>query len=96
MKGGLSSGEGLINEVRDENKKWDPKEQQYAVTDPGVADKRLMVTEPEFANALAVMERPGNTNRQTLGSRPRSIRLSMSACTTAVFSVAPSTRPSGS
>jgi Protein of unknown function (DUF3987) len=61
MKGGLSSGEGLINEVRDEIKKWDPKEQQYAIIDPGVADKRLMVTEPEFANALAVMERPGNT-----------------------------------
>ena len=34
-------------------------------------------------------------NRQTLVSRPRSIRLSMSACTTAAFSVAPSTRPSG-
>lgn len=29
--------------------------------DPGVPDKRLMVTEPEFANALEVMERPGNT-----------------------------------
>jgi hypothetical protein len=29
--------------------------------DRGVTDKRLMVTEAEFANALAVMERPGNT-----------------------------------
>jgi hypothetical protein len=26
-----------------------------------VTDKRLLVAEPEFANALAVMERPGNT-----------------------------------
>jgi hypothetical protein len=67
MKGGLSSGEGLINEVRDEiNKKWDPKEQQYTIIDPGVVDKRLMVTEPEFANALAVMERPGNTLSPTM------------------------------
>ena len=34
-------------------------------------------------------------SRQTFGSSPRSIRLSISAWTTAVFSVAPSTRPSG-
>src|SRR6516165_10251161 len=34
-------------------------------------------------------------SRQTLGSSPRSIRLSMSACTTAAFSVAPSIRASG-
>jgi hypothetical protein len=33
--------------------------------------------------------------RQTFGSSPRSIRLSMSACTTAAFSVALSIRPSG-
>src|SRR5437764_11494190 len=33
--------------------------------------------------------------RQTLGSSPRSIRLSMSGCTTAAFSVAPSIRASG-
>jgi hypothetical protein len=61
MKNGLSSGEGLINEVHDEIKKWDPKEQQQTIIDPRVADKRLMLIEPEFANALAVMERPGNT-----------------------------------
>ena len=29
--------------------------------DPGIADKRLMIIEPEFAGALAVMERHGNT-----------------------------------
>src|SRR5208283_991211 len=33
--------------------------------------------------------------RQTFGSRPRSVRLSSSACTTAAFSVAPSSTPSG-
>jgi len=66
MKGGLSSGEGLISEVRDEIKKWDPKAQQYETIDPGIADKRLMVVEAEFATALAVMERPGNTLSQTI------------------------------
>jgi hypothetical protein len=58
---GLSSGEGLINHVRDEVKKWDTKEKCEEVVDPGVRDKRLMVTEAEFAGTLAVMERPGNT-----------------------------------
>jgi Protein of unknown function (DUF3987) len=61
IKGGLSSGEGLINEVRDEVKKWSAKEKDWEVVDPGVTDKRLMIVEPEFAGALAVMERHGNT-----------------------------------
>jgi hypothetical protein len=61
MKGGLSSGEGLINEVRDEVKHWDPKEQIWQTVDPGITDKRLMVIEPEFASTLAVADRPGNT-----------------------------------
>lgn len=66
MKGGLSSGEGLINEVRDEVKKWDTKKKQFEVIDPGIVDKRLMITEAEFGNALAVMERPGNTLSPTI------------------------------
>jgi hypothetical protein len=49
VKGGLSSGEGLTNEVRD------------LETDSGIADKRLLVVEPELAGALSVMERHGNT-----------------------------------
>jgi hypothetical protein len=57
---GLSSGEGLINAVRDEVKKWNTKESCEELVDPGVHDKRLMVTEQEFAGALAVMERHGN------------------------------------
>lgn len=60
-KGGLSSGEGLIAEVRDEVEHWNPKTQQFDIVDPGVADKRLMVAEAEFSSALAVMERPGST-----------------------------------
>jgi hypothetical protein len=58
---GLSSGEGLINAVRNPVKKWNAKDKVEEVVDPGVSDKRLMVTEPEFAGALAVMERHGNT-----------------------------------
>ncbi len=47
---GLSSGEGLIHEVRDSLK-----------DDPGVGDKRLLVMENEFANVLKNIERQGNT-----------------------------------
>jgi hypothetical protein len=61
IKGGLSSGEGLINQVRDERKEWDKKEKRFEVVDPGVSDKRLMVVEPEFAGLLSVAERHGNT-----------------------------------
>ena len=61
MKGGLSSGEGLINEVRDEVKHWNGKEGIWEIIDPGVTDKRLLVTEPEFASALSVVDRHGNT-----------------------------------
>jgi hypothetical protein len=60
-KGGLSSGEGFINEVRDSITKWDSKKKEFEEIDPGIADKRLMIVEPEFAGALAVMERHGNT-----------------------------------
>ena len=60
-KSGLSSGEGLINEVRDEHRKWNAKDNAWEIVDPGISDKRLMVTEPEFAGLLAVAERHGNT-----------------------------------
>jgi hypothetical protein len=61
IKGGLSSGEGLISEVRDAVQKFDPKEQQLETIDSGASDKRLMVIEPEFAGALSAAERHGNT-----------------------------------
>ena len=60
VRNGLSSGEGVINEVRDERKEFDPKTEKIETIDPGVADKRLLIAEAEFANALAVMERAGN------------------------------------
>jgi hypothetical protein len=61
LKGGLSSGEGLISEVRDPVRKWDPKANQFEIVDPGISDKRLMVVEPEFAGLLSVAARHGNT-----------------------------------
>ncbi len=57
---GLSSGEGLIFSVRDKVVKWNAKEKAEEIIDPGVMDKRLMATEPEFAGALSAMERHGN------------------------------------
>jgi hypothetical protein len=61
-KGGLSSGEGLVNEVRDERRELNKKKEgREEIVDAGVPDKRLMVVEAEFASALAVMERAGNT-----------------------------------
>jgi hypothetical protein len=65
---GLSSGEGLIHNVRDPVTKMEKvtergKPPQYVEVeaDPGVADKRLLVHEPEFANVLKQIERQGNT-----------------------------------
>lgn len=46
---GLSSGEGLVNEVRDGRGE-----------DPGITDKRLLVVESEFAGTLRVASRDGN------------------------------------
>jgi hypothetical protein len=54
VKTGLSSGEGLINEVRD------PVTNGDMVIDPGVEDKRLLVLEAEFAGTLTMMRRPGS------------------------------------
>jgi hypothetical protein len=54
IKTGLSSGEGLISEVRD------PVEDGAKVIDPGVEDKRLLLLEAEFAGALTMMRRPGS------------------------------------
>jgi hypothetical protein len=57
---GLSSGEGLIYHVRDRKTK-EGKDGETIVVDEGVVDKRLMLTEPEFAGPLTVMQREGNT-----------------------------------
>ena len=65
---GLSSGEGLIWQVRDEIKKSEPirekgrvtGEYQEFVVDPGEKDKRLFVIEEEFASTLRLIGRDGN------------------------------------
>jgi hypothetical protein len=65
---GLSSGEGLIWAVRDKIERLEPiKEKgrvvgsQMVEVDPGISDKRLMAVESEFAGALKVCQREGNT-----------------------------------
>lgn len=59
IKSGLSSGEGLIFNVRDE--RWGTsKDGQPVLEDEGEADKRLLVIEPEFATVLRRMQ--GETN----------------------------------
>jgi hypothetical protein len=65
---GLSSGEGLVWAVRDAvvsreaiKEKGRVVGYQEIETDAGVADKRLLVTESEFAAVLKVAGREGNT-----------------------------------
>lgn len=65
---GLSSGEGLIWAVRDPVETTEPVKEngkitgyQIVIKDSGVSDKRLLVTEPEFAQMLKVLKREGNT-----------------------------------
>jgi hypothetical protein len=68
IKGGMSSGEGLIWEVRDAIDKQEPIKKggrveghQRVVVDEGQQDKRLMVLESELASVLRVLSREGNT-----------------------------------
>jgi hypothetical protein len=65
---GLSSGEGLKWAVRDKVEVTEPLKEkgqivgyQNVIKDPGVADKRLIVVESEFAQVLKVARREGNT-----------------------------------
>lgn len=65
---GLSSGEGLIWAVRDPVIRREAIRERGRVTgyesvqaDGGISDKRLLVYESEFASALRVIERDGNT-----------------------------------
>lgn len=66
VKSGLSSGEGLIFQVRDPIMKREAKKQkgqtvyEDVIVDPGEDDKRLLVVESEFANVLRQIERQGN------------------------------------
>jgi hypothetical protein len=70
---GLSSGEGMIWAVRDPMEKTEPVRENKRIVDyesvtvdPGVTDKRLLVTETEFASTLRVMGREGNTLSATI------------------------------
>lgn len=59
---GLSSGEGLIWEVRDPIPAGtSARESRAAGPVAGVADKRLMVVEPEFGSVLRMLRRDGST-----------------------------------
>jgi len=71
VKSGLSSGEGLIYQVRDPQYEKEPIREggrrsgeiigyEDRLVDPGEPDKRLLIIESEFASALTVMEREGN------------------------------------
>jgi uncharacterized protein DUF3987 len=56
--GGMSSGEGVIHAVRDPL--FGMRKGVEECIDPGVGDKRLLLDEREFYQALAVMRREGN------------------------------------
>jgi hypothetical protein len=65
---GLSTGEGFIWLVRDPIKKKEPikskgriTDYQDVITDHGVADKRVLIQEPEIGRTLTVAGRQGNT-----------------------------------
>ena len=62
--GPLSSGEGIIDAVRDETREYQLDKKtgvhDWVITDPGVTDKRLIILDEELASALASMKRDGN------------------------------------
>ncbi|MFI5067995.1 MAG: hypothetical protein ACHP9Z_29005 [Streptosporangiales bacterium] len=59
----LSTGEGLIHQVRDES---DAVDKDGCPLDEGVADKRLYVVLPEFRSVMAQSKRETNTLSATL------------------------------
>ncbi len=68
IQNGLSSGEGLIYHVRDEQTAKKPIRKggriidyQEEIVDEGAKEKRAFVIEPEFARVLKVISREGNT-----------------------------------
>lgn len=70
IEGGLSTGEGLVFQIRDERRERrkphkdepaDPDGLVEAIVDAGVTDKRLCVVETEFSNVFRVLQREGNT-----------------------------------
>lgn len=77
---GMSSGEGLIWAVRDpqtarQARRGPDGAAREQLADPGVADKRLLVYEPELSSTLRVLRRDGNTLSPVLRSAWDSGRL---------------------
>jgi uncharacterized protein DUF3987 len=60
VKSGISSGEGIIEMVRDAKYEMNKKTQALVCIDPGVLDKRLYLDEREFASALNKMKQDTN------------------------------------
>jgi hypothetical protein len=60
VKSGISSGEGIIEMVRDARYEMDKKSQTLVCVDPGVYDKRLLLDEREFSSALSKMKQDTN------------------------------------
>lgn len=60
IENGLSSGEGLIDQVRDRRVERNKDGEEY-VADYGADDKRCFILEEEFASVLKVATRDGNT-----------------------------------
>lgn len=60
IRGGIGSGEGIIEQVRD------PVMKGNELEDAGADDKRLMLSETEFAQVLAVNRREGSTASEVL------------------------------
>jgi hypothetical protein len=68
VRSGLSTGEGLIYHVRDEQKKLVPvrnagriTDYEEEIADSGESDKRLLCLESEFSSMLKIMGREGNS-----------------------------------
>ena len=75
VKSGLTSGEGLIHQIRDEKLKKEPVKDkktglvtsyQWVIADPGVPDKRLLLVEEEFSRVLKMGKREGNTTSDVI------------------------------
>lgn len=64
IRSGLSSGEGLIYNVRDRSETTDAK--GNVKIDEGVVDKRLLIYQGEYASVLKVSNRPGNSLTSTI------------------------------
>jgi len=60
VNSGISSGEGIIEMVRDAKYEMNKKSQTLVCVDPGVFDKRLYLDEREFASALSKMKQDTN------------------------------------